>query len=594
GATTRPDAIGEHSATVLVNGTNVGTISFEGMVRRELVLDIDAALLRDGPNTVRLTGGGASHSIVWVDAVSARYTRSLASVGSGAGFTAEADGTVRLGGLTGADILVLDVSDPAAPVRLQGLTEEVDGAGVAVRLAADAGARYVAATSEGVRTPRLTVDYASDLRHAPGAEYVVIAPRAVFSGARALVAHREAQGLSTALVDLADVYDEFAFGTPDPHAIRAFLQHASEQWTTPPRYVVLAGTGSFDYKNVLGLNGNLVPALMVNTDNGLYASDTAFADFNDDGRPELLLGRLPVVSDDELQAFVTRIAAYEANLDAQTDRTLFLSDGSDSRFDVATDALTALVNVLSDAAAVEQLYRSNLSLDLTRTRLFEALDEGVFWVNYTGHGALNALASDGLLTAADVPTLSAAELPFFTTMTCTTSRFELPGFTSFGEAMSNSETSIGVWGASGLSAEEQAQPMLQGFTRALYGDARTVGEAIEGAYGALADNHGSARDMYAIYNLLGDPATQLKDRSPEFIIPPSEDAGTPGADAGSGRPLPTGDASVAVDLGGGTTTPPPGGDMSGGACSAGSGTDGRTVWLLALAVVAAGVRRRRR
>lgn len=594
GASTRAGVTDEHQANVLINGTLVGSFAFEGMVPRVITVDVDAALLVDGTNTVRLTGTGAAHSVIWVDAVSARYTRSLADVGGAVSFSAVSAGAILLEGVSANDVRVLDVSNPRAPTLLQGLDVVDEGGSFSVRLAGEAAARYVAVTGEGVRVPRLVRDYPSDLRHAQGAEYVVIAPRALFSGARALADYRNAQGLTSTLVDVTDIYDEFAYGTPDPHAIRDFLHYATEHWATPPRYVVLAGAGTLDYMNVSGLNGNLVPALMVNTANGLYASDTAFADFNDDGRPELLLGRLPVTNNDALEAFVDRLATYEEGLPGQTDRTLFLADGSDSTFDAATDALTSLVNALSDAGLVEQLYRSNMTLDLARTRLFAALEEGVFWVNYTGHGALNSLASDGLLTAADVPTLTAAELPIFTTMTCTTSRFELAGFESLGEALSNSNVAIGVWGASGLSAEEQAQPMLQGFTRGLYGDARTLGEAIDGAYEVLAARPGGTRDMFAIYNLLGDPATRLKDRHEQDIItPPTEDAGVPAADAGSGRPLPpAGDAGVTVDLGGGQA-PATGGGMGGGACAAsGQPGQGASLYLLVLALV--GLRARRR
>jgi hypothetical protein len=573
---------------VRVNGTQVGTFAFEGIVPRTITLDVDPTLLVDGANTVRITGTGAAHSILWVDAVATRYTRSLDDVGSSVAFAADGAGAILLEGLTGDSVRVLDVSNPRSPV-LAGRSQLT---GDSVRLGAEAGARYVAIGSDGVQVPRLTVDYASDLRNAAGAEYLVIAPRALFSGANALVDYRSAQGLTT-LVDLADVFDEFAYGTPDPHAIRAFLQYASEHWATPPRYVVLAGAGSYDYLNIRGLNGNLLPALMVNTPSGLFASDTAFSDLNDDGRPDLLLGRLPVASNDALEAFVARLADYEAGLAEQTDRTLFLADGSNSVFNTSTDALATLVNALSDAGLVEQLYRSDLTLDLARTRLFEALEEGVFWVNYTGHGALNAISADGLLTAADVPTLTSAELAIFTTMTCTTSRFEVPGFESFGETLSNSNLAIGVWGATGLSADDLAQPMLQGFARGLYGDARTLGEAIDGAYGTLAtDNPTGARDMLAIYHLLGDPATRLKDRGPEDIIIPVEDMGVPLPTGDAGTMM--GDAGTTVDLGTGEPpTPPTGGGNSG--CSAGSqSSHGAALFGLVLALVGLRVRRRQR
>jgi hypothetical protein len=128
--------------------------------------------------------------------------------------------------------------------------------------------------------------------------------------------------------------------------------------------------------------------------------------------------------------------------------------------------------------------------------------------------------------------------------------------------------------------------MLQGFTRGLYGGARTLGEAIDGAYDVLTEHPASARDMFAIYNLLGDPATRLKDRNEQPLIIP------PAGDAGADDPAPPmGDAGVAVDLGAGGT--PTTGSMGGGACTAsvhpGQGT---TLFFVALALLGLRVRRR--
>lgn len=584
GATTR-DTAGEHSATLLLNGSPAGSFAFEGIVPRTITLSVDASALVDGVNTLRITGTGAAHSIVWVDAVSASYTRHLANAGSSVGFGAGRAGSVVVAGLSDGDVHVLDVSHPRAPVLLTGLTPSDDGGSFSVRLAAAAGARYVAAAQAGVRSPRITVDHASNLRGARGAEYVVIAPREVFSGARALADYRAEHGLSAMLVDLADVYDEFAFGTPDPHAIRAFLAHASTNWSTPPRYVVLAGAGTYDYRDLRGLGGNLVPALMVNTPNGLFASDGAIADFAGDARPDLLLGRLPVTSNEALQAFVTRLAAYEAGLEQQSDRAFFMAGAvTNEPFNESTDALATIVGALSEAGLVEQLYRSDLTLELARTRLFDALAEGVFWVNYIGHGSLDSFSGDGVLTVADVPALVAAEPAIFTNMTCTSSRFEVPGRESFGEALSNSSAAIGVWGATGLSVNTYADFMVQAFARGVYGDAPTLGDAIDGAYTELAaEPEWDAGDMLAIYHLLGDPATRLKDRhEAPIIIPPT--------DAGTDRPLPV-DGGTGADLGAGADAGTP---MGGGGCSAAHGQTSLAPFLLAFSLVGLLARRRRR
>ena len=45
-----------------------------------------------------------------------------------------------------------------------------------------------------------------------------------------------------------------------------------------PRFLLLAGLGTLDYKDYLGHGGNLVPPVMVSTPSGLFASDNALTD----------------------------------------------------------------------------------------------------------------------------------------------------------------------------------------------------------------------------------------------------------------------------------------------------------------------------
>ena len=85
------------------------------------------------------------------------------------------------------------------------------------------------------------------------------------------------------MVDIEDVYDEFGFGVPSPYALQAFLAYARSTWTSPPRYVVLAGDGTYDYKDAFGFGDNLIPPMMVYTPDGLVPSDVWFADVDPSG-----------------------------------------------------------------------------------------------------------------------------------------------------------------------------------------------------------------------------------------------------------------------------------------------------------------------
>jgi hypothetical protein len=95
------------------------------------------------------------------------------------------------------------------------------------------------------------------------ADMVVIAARSVVDATPGgaldnLLAHRQAaQGLTSKVVFIDQVYDEFSGGRRDANAIRSFLAWAYVNWRgpagtdDPPAYVLLVGDATFDYKNNL-------------------------------------------------------------------------------------------------------------------------------------------------------------------------------------------------------------------------------------------------------------------------------------------------------------------------------------------------------
>jgi len=143
------------------------------------------------------------------------------------------------------------------------------------------------------------------------ADYLVIAPEELVATARRLADYRRGKGLKSMVVALDDVMNEFNHGISSPEAIKRFLAVAFTRWRKSPRYVVLAGDGSLDYKDALGFGGNLIPPKLVPTDSGLAASDNYLADVDGDHLPEFSIGRLPVVSPEELATVIEKIIAYE-------------------------------------------------------------------------------------------------------------------------------------------------------------------------------------------------------------------------------------------------------------------------------------------
>jgi hypothetical protein len=443
--------------------------------------------------------------VVYIDSLDVSYPRRHVALSDRSGFTASGSGAVHVAGFTTDDALVLDVTRARTPSLLRGATR----AGGTVHFEAMSERRYFAFASAAVVGPEVkSVPTLSSLG-AGGADYVVITPESMEGAARELAEHRESQGLKARVVTLETIHDELGFGIPSPHNVKAFLQLARGKWSPAPRFVVLVGKGTYDFKDVLGKGDNLMPPLFAATPNGLYASDNRLADVSgNDGVPDVMIGRIPVLSDEELRSYLKKLQAFEGG---GLGEALFLTDNPDvaGNFIGDSERLTALLPTDVD---VHRVYLSQLTVKQARQSLMTTLQSGVGYWNYIGHGGLDRFASEGLFLTTDVPLLSNSVTPIVASLTCSAGRFEIPGWASLGEALVMKETggAVAAWAPSGLSYNSQALILNQALVKSLY-DGNTVylGEAIQSALENFSEE-GQLGFMLSIYNLLGDPATRLR------------------------------------------------------------------------------------
>jgi hypothetical protein len=345
----------------------------------------------------------------------------------------------------------------------------------------------------------------------------VIAPAALRAEAQRLADLRAAQGLSTMVVDLGDVMDLFADGLTDPLAIRRFLAYATQSWPSPPRYVALAGKGTYDPRNLLGLATNLLPPYLVTTPDGIAPADAELADFDGSGVPGVAIGRIPAVTAADLHAYVDKVAAYESDPGgAWTGQVLLAAGPADlgGDFPATSDTLAGL---LSPGLALTRVYLpgspSPAQVEASRSQLQGALRQGQVLFNYVGHGGLDRLTSEGLLTTADVARLgNAPRVPVMTALTCLISQFAYPSVSSLGEelVLQGNGGTAALFGPAWLSHNGPAGdlgryllPQLSAPGGGRLGDRLLRGLA---AYAAA----GGDRETLKLYTLLGDPALALK------------------------------------------------------------------------------------
>ena len=514
GATDRGNG-DDHHAIVSVNGRTVGEAVWDGTRAHAFEVSIDAGLLRDGANTIEVSGAldqGVPYSTFYVESFDLSYPRHYRAEENRLICRGDGNPVITVSGMTEHQALVLDVGEPLKPRQLTGVAPDVVGRLTFVPRAGDV--EYLVSGLNAAQRPLAVVsDRPAHLKGTGhSAEYVVIAPEEFEAAAKELAEFRRNEGLKTLVVTLEDIYDAFNDGVASPQAIREFLGYAHARWGGKKvKYAVLAGKGTYDYKDHLGHGDNLVPVMLGRTAYGLCAADQAFGDVaGRDGVPEIVVGRLPAVTRAELKRMIGKIKAYEKGQGAWTDKALFVADNGDGGGDFA--AASNELAGLMPGYKTEKVYLAG-PVAAAREKIQAEWNAGAALISYCGHAGVNQLAAENLFDAADAAALgNGGKLPLAVMLTCTAGRFEIPGFSSLGEALllnGNGGMAGGLL-PSGAAMHGDSLQLAGEFYKAAYrGKATNVGVALLAAMKSYIEANGRP-DLLNVYNWLGDPALSFK------------------------------------------------------------------------------------
>jgi hypothetical protein len=515
----------DHHAEVWLNDEYIDDGKWSGIRPESFTFSVKQSLLKDaadGENTIRVKGlldDPYSYSFIAVDSFDLSYHREYKAVDNALFVTGGANTTISIEGFSGPEIFVLDVSDATKPKRINAIT--IDNRGPdnyrVSFVPSTPQTRYLVTSLSGLKTPvSSSIDTPSSLKsRSHSAGYLLIAPNELKSTAGNLARYRQQQALTTEIVDIEDIMDEFNYGIFSPEAIRSFLAYAYKNWIRAPRYAVLIGEGTYDYKDYSGMGGNFMPPLMVSTPDGITASDTALADVDGDHLPEIAIGRLPVLTPEELDAVINKIKTYETATDKSwRNRIVMMADHPEegANFPLDSDSVAA---VLPQGYDVSKIYMSQQSITSARTLLMNALQNGAGLINYVGHGGPDRLEQDGLLKNSDVALMTNTKLPLLTAMTCAAGDFSQPGYDSLAELLfiKQGGGAIAIWSPAGYSNNEEAVVLDKEFFRSAYLPSRSARTLLGDVVLTSLENakkNGVSDYMLEIYNIIGDPALMLR------------------------------------------------------------------------------------
>ena len=502
----------DHHVRIYLNGLLLEDFTLEGELPWMGEMSLLPGALVEGENTLELENvgdTGAAYSRIMLNRFEVTYPRQLvADSGQLRGSFGEA-GTAEVTGFTG-NALLLDTTGPVT-LWLRGAESFPGG----LRFRAEDDHRYLLADSTAVMSPEIRRPFSYRLKTMTyGANYVVIGPESLLEAAWPLLELRIGQGLTVLAVPIEQIYSEFGHGETRPDAIRDFLGYAYHNWRTPPRYVLLLGDGTFDFKDYFGWGvENQVPPFPIKSNYLWTASDPAYAAVNgDDLLPDIAIGRLPAANLEEAQAMVHKIVTYETEGMGLLGKAVLIADRPDpSAGDFEANAEELAATLLS-GHDVEKIYLDELGTAATHDTILQTFDEGASLVSYIGHGAMN-LWSENILRTDHVDSLDyPAHYPLLLTMNCLNGYFQFPTFDSLSETLLKADGKgiIAAFSPSGESLDAPAHfyhRLL--LTELLHGGHATLGDAVLAAQSKFAES-GGYLELLSIYHLFGDPAMKLQ------------------------------------------------------------------------------------
>lgn len=299
-----------------------------------------------------------------------------------------------------------------------------------------------------------------DLHSLSTIDMVIISPAGFLPAAQRLSDfHKKYDNLNVFIVTPQQIYNEFSSGAQDISAIRDFMKLLYDNASSAeeaPKYLMLLGDASYDYKNRVKDNTNFIPTYESAESITLiesFCSDDyfGFLDKNEgllreNDLLDLGIGRLPVRTLEQANAMVDKILRYHDAKTMEDWRNVicFVADDEEGNaFIENCEGFTDYIGKTSSSINVDKIYIDSYKQESTPSgqRYPAAMDainkrmsSGALILTYFGHGGEQGLAHERII---DIDMINAwnntYRMPLFITGTCEFSRFDDPVRTSAGE-----------------------------------------------------------------------------------------------------------------------------------------------------------------
>jgi len=489
-----------------------------------------------------------------------------------------------------ANTTVLDITDIATPKKMEG-SFSAGASEFVFNNDVNAPREYVAFTPSQILVPATFTAAPNNNLHAlaldTAANYLIITHPSLVTAANKLAAFHAVQkaGIKPLVVTTTQIYQAFGSGSPDITAIRdgiAFFARAYGALSgaggggavaQKEFYVLLLGASSYDYKNRINGNINLVPGYQSSASLdplSSYTSDDYFALLDSSANinieplltninatnTQVSIGRIPAKNVAEANTVIDKIVNYHS---AQSQgpwriQQRFIADDKDFNLHVQdAEAVSGAAQKANALFNQQKIYLDAYPLvsgsgggryPAVNEALVNAFNSGSLVINYSGHGNYLRLADEAIFSSTEIPLINnASKLPLVITASCDFYPYDDPTKKSLGQQLLFGAGNVGAGsggvgggssnvGASGAIALLTTPRLVFAYSNKIINenyfvaahkpDANTgllptLGEAVKNAKNLTV---GQSRDFINTrkFALLGDPAMRLAYPNSSIIL----------------------------------------------------------------------------
>lgn len=329
------------------------------------------------------------------------------------------------------------------------------------------------------------------------AEYIIITTQTLESAVEPLLVAKKGWPHYARVVLTNDIEREFSSSNLK-ESIKEFITWATNNWRSPPRFVVLAG------------DTNIIPIHIYERGGESYASDHFYADISGNLIPELTVSRLPISNASKLKSVCEHIARYKNYRKGdwgEWQKRVMLSAYQSNTYEETCDIVN---NKIKKRYSVIKRYAKNTS----KNDLKKTMNDGVLMALYRGHGSKTAWSSSNGLNTNDVKNLkNRSHPPFILNICCQNGWIDDNNLETITETFIREEKAISVFASSRNSWTYPNNDFIKYiFDAVMTGSCQTPAAIIRYAKTKMVRNHGTSSyhlDNTVMYNLFGDPTAAV-------------------------------------------------------------------------------------